>query len=330
MSRAAIRRQRRAANANRTVWLGLLGCLLALSPRAVPADELQPLTLERLFNGPSLFGVAPSTPVWSPNSRHFVFTWNDQGLPRRGLWLAANDGSELRQLDTDPDEAASVREPVWLPDGKTVLTLRGNWLWSTSLVSGDNMALGRVGPGASALSVSPDGARAAYLQDGDLWFFDLEDGTTTAVTDVGLPPLSALGVGRYNRPDREIGPGIWGGPTYAWSPDGRYIAVHYVDRTAMRRVPFPDYLAAETDPNTIRRGYPGDANEARRVGVLDLADRSLKFLPLDAPTANQIVGFDWSRDGVLLVDVASDTAVDRWLYVVVPDAGEPREIWHGR
>ncbi|MEM9209674.1 MAG: S9 family peptidase, partial [Pseudomonadota bacterium] len=239
MTRAAIRRQRRAAKANRTVWLGLLGCLLALSPRAVPADELQPLTLERLFNRPSLFGVAPSMPVWSPDSRHFVFTWNDQGLPRRGLWLAANDGSELRQLDTDPDEAASIRDPAWLPDGKTVLTLRGNRLWSTSLVSGDDMALGRVGPGAYALSVSPDGALAAYLQDGDLWCFDLEDGRTTAVTDVGLPPLSALGVGRYNRPDREIGPGIWGGPTYAWSPDGRYIAVHYVDRTAMRRVPFP-------------------------------------------------------------------------------------------
>ena len=32
--------------------------------------------------------------------------------------------------------------------------------------------------------------------------------------------------------------------------------------------------------------------------------------------------------GTLLLDVASDTAVDRWLYIVQPDDDQPREIWH--
>ncbi len=308
--------------------MALAVLVLAVAMPAL-ADDLPPLGLDRLFATPSLFGVSPSRPVWSPDSRYFAFTWNDKGMPRRGLWVAAQDGDGLRQLDGGADGSASVRSPVWLPDGRTLLSLRGSELWSTSLQSGEDSPLGNVGQGASELSVSPDGTRAAYLKDGDVWLFDLDDKSTSAATEVGIPRLSSLAVGRYNRAEREIGPGIWGGPTYAWSPDGRYIAVHYVDRRTMQKVPFPDYLASETDPNEVRRGYPGDANESRSVGLLDLADGSLRLLEMDDPTGNQVVDFAWSPDGVLLLDVASDTAVDRSLYTVTPADGRRTQIWHG-
>ena len=115
---------------------------------------------------------------------------------------------------------------------------------------------------------------------------------------------------------------------YRWSPDGKTIAVHYVDRRGMRRVPFPDYLADETRPNETRRGYPGDPNEIRRVGLVDVTARSLRLLDLDHPERRQIVDFAWSADGALLIDRASDTAVDRWLLVLEPGARKPRTIWH--
>ena len=191
-----------------------------------------------------------------------------------------------------------------------------------------DIRLAEIGEGAADLSVSPDGGRAAYRVDGDLWLFDIDSREAVRATQVGIPQLSSLQLGRYARPEREIGPGIWGGPTYAWSPDGRYIAVHYVDRRDMRRVPFPDYLAAETDPNHVRRGYPGDPNEFRTVGLLDVGDLDLQLLDLANPTGNQVVGFDWSSEGSLLLDIASDTAVDRWLYTVEPGNRELREIWH--
>jgi dipeptidyl-peptidase-4 len=186
--------------------------------------------------------------------------------------------------------------------------------------------------------VSPDGQSVSYLKNGDLWLFDPGSRQSRALSDIGIGPLSTLRspydsglpTGRYSRPEREIGPGIWGGPTYAWAPDGKTIAVHYVDRRAMRKVPFPNYLAPETDPNETRRGYPGDANESRQVGLLRVADGELTLLDTIDPSAHQIVGFSWSREGVLLLDIASDTAVDRWLYTVDLDSGgpTPREIWH--
>lgn len=295
------------------------------------AADLPPLTLERVFDSPSLFGTPPSAPVWAPDSEHLAFTWNDSGQPQRGLWVVRRDGSGLEQLGGSPGgNTESVREIAWLPDGKALVSLRGDALWLTTL-GGESRRLTDSLAGASDLAVAPGGRHVSWLREGDLWLLELDSGELTGLTNVGIPSISALEAGRYRRPDREIGPGIWGGPTYAWSPDGQFIAVHHVDRRGMRRVPFPDYLAPDdTDPNPVRRGYPGDPNESRTVGLIALDDRELRLLDMNDTTANQVVGFSWSANGALLVDVASDTAVDRWLYTVQPEGGALHEIWHHR
>jgi len=292
------------------------------------ASEPAPVTLDEAFATPKLTGTAPSNPAWSPDSERFAFAWNDRGRPERALWIASKDGVKLERLDPGPAGSASVRDIAWRPDAETILTLRATGLWATAVDDGQTTLVAELGAGASNLTVAPDGSIAAYLRDGDLWFVDLDDQTPVAATDIGIAGLSSLPAGRYSRREREIGPGIWGGPTYAWSPDSRTIAVHYVDRRDMRKVPFPDYLADETDPNYVRRGYPGDPNEFRTVGLVDVAKRQLELLDLDDPTANQVVDFSWSPDGVLLLDLAADTIEDRWLYTVGPGNGELRRIWH--
>ncbi|MDP5071450.1 MAG: prolyl oligopeptidase family serine peptidase, partial [Congregibacter sp.] len=267
-----------------------------------------------------------SAPVWAADSRHFAFTWNDKGLGDRQLWIATADGNELEQL-LSADAQTSVQEFVWRADNTSLVTLRGSELWQSNIEDQSTELLGSVGVGASDLSIAPDDRHIAFLKEGNLWLFDLSKKTARAITDVGIPGLSSLTIGRYNRPEREIGPGIWGGPTYAWSPDSQTIAVHLVNRQGMRKVPFPDYLSPETTPNEIRRGYPGDANESRSVGLITLNDGGLQMLPLEETDARQIIGFSWSSRGVLLLDIASDTAEDRWLYTV--DAKRRlTEVWH--
>jgi len=311
-------------------WLSAGKCLLLAIAGAsqLNASELPPLSLDRLFVTPSLFGTEPSAPVWSADSRYFAFTWNKDGMPQRDLWVSSQDGRELRRPGVQLQASAATREFAWLPDSKKIVSLRGGDLWLTSLNDGQDTLLASIGDGASNLSISPDGSMAAYLQNGDLWLCELATGTVIVATKVGLPGLATLPIGRYSRPEREIGPGIWGGPTYAWSPDGHYIAVHYVDRRHLRKVPFPNYLAAETEPNQVRRGYPGDANEFRTVGLLSVSSRDLRLLELQNPTTNQVVDFAWSPDNVLLLDIASDTAEDRWLYTIKPDSDKLQEIWH--
>jgi len=305
------------------IWL--ITSLLTVMTLTIKAQENY-LTLDDIFASPKLTGTTPSRPVWAPNSKHFAFSWNKPGNPGRLLWVSTNDGNDVRLISKT--KTPSVRDMVWT-DSNTIISLRGNSLWQTTLNQGEDLELMSLETGAHNLSKSPSDYQLAYISNGDLWLVDLITKQNRQLTKVGIASLSTLGKGRYNRPEREIGPGIWSGPTYKWSPDGKTIAFHLVDRLEMRKVPFPNYLDSETNPNEVRRSYPGDPNEIRRIGLLNVENSSIVYLDLPDPSTNQIIDFNWSQKGALLVDVASDNAVERKLYVVAPGETQPREIWSG-
>lgn len=304
-------------------------CVIAglLSAIANPVTSQKgQLSLDDLFADPILTGTTPSSPVWAPNSAHFAFSWSEPGNSSRGLWISTRDGKAVRLIS---DKASAPVSDLTWTDSTTILSLRNNYLWKTSIDRGDDLQYMPVEAGAHDLSISPNGYQAAYLSNGDLWLADLSTKKNRPLTELGIASLSSLPKGRYSRPDREIGPGIWSGPTYKWSPDGKTIAFHLVDRREMRKVPFPDYLASETHPNEVRRGYPGDPNEIRRVGLLDVETGNITYLDLPDPHANQVIDFNWSADGTLLIDTASDTAVERKLFVIAPGESQLQEIWRG-
>ena len=301
----------------------IITALLMAMTSTVKAQESE-LTLDDLFATPKLTGTSPSSPSWAPDSKYLAFSWSEPGKSGRGLWVSTSDGKEVRLVSNMA--SASVRDIVWT-DANTVISLRGNNLWETSLSQEEDIQLTTVMTGAGNLSISPSGNQAAYIRNGDLWLVDLVSKQNSQLTEIGMASLSRLGKGRYSRPEREIGPGIWSGPIYKWSPDGKTIAFHSVNRSEMRKVPFPDYLADETSPNEVRRSYPGDPNEIRRVGLINIESGNIIYLDLPAPYANQVIDFNWSPNSDLLVDTASDNAVERKLFVVASGESQLREIW---
>ena len=306
----------------------IVGCSQQSQEKNTLANKGSALSIDRILSKPSIAGTSPSSPSWSADSQQLAFLWNDSGLARREIWAVKGDGSGLRQITSEVEGKGGVRMFVWAPNAADLIYLRSGDLWHISLASGKGKRLTKTGGNKSNLAVSPNGRYASFLQEGDLWLFDLASNKLTQQTRVGVPSISKVPLGRYNRPDVEIGSYVWGGPTYAWSPDSRTIAVHYVDRRDMRKVPFPYYLGKETNANNIRRGYPGDPNEYRTIGFFNVEDGDLKLLDLPSPTANRIVGFSWSPNGKLLLDQESDSATDRWLHTVDPRDGRLKEIWH--
>jgi dipeptidyl-peptidase 4 len=314
-----------------------------------------PLTVERVAALPSLIGTAPASPLWSPDSRRLAFRWNDAGWPFRDIWMVEADGTGLRRVTdlerTNPAppppagmttealaaQAAArarggVSEIVWLPDSGSLLFVFRGELFRIGVEGGVPEPL-PVGAAVSSVTISPDGGRVAFLRDGDLWMWSIErGGAPIRLTTVGVAGIATVPLGTYNRPDVEIGTGVWGASwmPYTWAPDGRTIAFHLVDRRHIRRVPFPSYLGAETLVNELRRGYPGDENERRALALLRVDTRSVEMIPLDAPGHRSISDFAWSPTGRLLIDQVSDTGAERWLSVVDLANAAPRLVWHDR
>lgn len=333
----------------------LIGMVLGVPSVPAIAQPAAPLTLEQVAMRPSIIGTPPAPPVWSPDSRRLVFAWNDRGLPFRDLWIVAADGSGLRRLTdlerTHPSppppagrstaalaaQAAArgrggVNEYLWLRDNRTLLFTSAGKSFRVDADQGGPIEVDLGGPAAN-LAISPEGAVLAFLRDGDLWTWPLTGGDRPArLTRVAVAGIATVSLGTYNRADVEIGTGIWGASwrPFAWSPDGRTIAVHQVDRRHIRRVPFPSYLGDETVVSELRRGYPGDENERRSLHLLDVATRQLRAITPDATGDRAVSDFQWAPDGRLLIDRVSDGGTERWLSVLDPGAATPRLVWHDR
>jgi dipeptidyl-peptidase-4 len=334
--------------------LTLLVVLVVAPP--LSAQPGAALPIERVAALPSLIGTAPSSPVWAPDSRRLAFLWNDAGWPFRDVWIVAADGSGLHRVTDmqravagpalppdDSTEALAARaaararggvgEVLWSHDGRTLLfTHRGD----AYRIAPDGSGLTAIAAtgGVSDLALSPDGGRLAFIRDGDLWVLDLAaaGAQPDRLTAIGVPGIGTAPVGTYNRAEAEVGTGVWGAdwPPFAWSPDGRTIAFHAVDRRHLRKVPFPYALGRETTVNELRRGYPGDENERRMLGLVQVATRRVEMLPIEAPGARAISDFSWSPSGRLLVDQVTDTGTERWLFVVEPGSTVLAPVWHDR
>ena len=305
----------------------VVATVVAAPARAQPART--PLTIDRITTGRSLIGTTPIAPAWSPTSRHLAFLWNDQGQPQRTLWIIDRDGTTPRQVLAATGDAP-VSDFTWLPDGGTIVFVQGGDLYRAPVTGGAPQRLTTNGGEKSDITISPDGTQIAFLSGGDLYAMPMRTRVPVRLTSVAVAPVGTIPLGTYFRADAEIGSATWGGdaPTYAWSPDSKTIAVHFVDRRAVPTLSIPYFLGSAPVLNRVRRSAPGDVNEVRMIGLLELASRQLRFIGLPDSSRTRIVNFAWSVRGALLIDRATDDEIDRTIHIVEPGQFVLTRIWH--
>jgi dipeptidyl-peptidase-4 len=290
--------------------------------------QAAPLTIESITSTPSLIGTAPASPRWSPTSRELAFLWNEAGGTARSLWIVPRSGTPPRRV-LPAQNRARISDFVWLPAGDSLLFIQENNLWQVAANGGGAQQLTTNGGDRSDLSISPDGTRIGWLSDGDLYVLSRRGGSPVRLTSVSQAPVGTVPLGTYFRRDVEIGSATWGGdaPNYSWSPDSKTIAVHYVDRRGVPTLRMPYYGDSAPSLNVVRRSAPGDANEVRKVGLVDVSGGALTFIELPDSSSTRVVNFAWSPSGTLLIDRESDDAIDRALYLVDAGTTTPRRIW---
>jgi dipeptidyl-peptidase 4 len=278
-----------------------------------------PLTIERITATPSILGVAPASPIWSPDSHALIFLWNDgsSGSTARTLFRIDRDGTAPTRV-LPATNRGGVSDFVWTNAGDSLYFLQDAHIWRVGARGGEPARVTRDSMDRSDLTLSPDGTQLAFLSDGDLYVMSRNAAEVTRVTSLAVAPIGTVPLGTYFRRDVEIGSATWGGeaPAYAWAPDSRTLAVHIVDRRGVPIMAVPWYSKGRATLNQLRRSAPGEANEVRTIALIDRTTKTLRPISLPDSSSTRIVNFAWSRSGTLLIDRESDDAIDRELLLV--------------
>src|SRR5690349_5774970 len=151
----------------------------------------------------------PSDPVWSPDNKRVVFTWDRADI--RNLYVANADGSGAPVALTSFPEGG-VAEAFWSEDGESVYFVHEADLWKVPAAGGESKpAWSKPDPG-NGFVPSPDSKRVAFVRNNradektgpkgsDLIVRWLSDGTESTLAH---DDVSIRGV--------------------IWSPDGKSIA----------------------------------------------------------------------------------------------------------
>ena len=263
----------------------------------------EPLTLERLYQSPSLSGPTPRGLKYSPDGKRVTFL---RGKPddadRLDLWsFDIATGEERLLVDSrllEPEDVELDEAEKALRERKRIAGLSGivSYDWGSPdqilvPIGGDLylVTLTDTGPEPRRLTetdateydarVTPDRQSVSFVRDGAVYAIDLASGQETRLTPLAEPENAiSYGVAEFvaqEEMDRYTG--------YWWSPDARYLAYTRVDESTVDIIPRYDISAGET--TVIEQRYP---RAGRLNAIVDLFVRDME--------TGEAVEVDWRHE----------------------------------
>jgi dipeptidyl-peptidase-4 len=244
---------------------------MILTVSATPATPAasRDLTLERLFESPSLAGPSPRLPKLSPDGRLVTLLRNrPNDKERYDLWAIDAASGQARMLvdskkigsGAEVSEAEKMRRErlriagtkgitdyEWAPDGRSILVPIDGDLYLATL-DGNVRRLTNTPETEIDAKVSETGRYLSYLRNQNFYVMDAATGQERALTKDGGGTLSwgAAEFVAQEEMDRRTG--------YWWSPDDRWIAVARVDESPVHIVTRAAIGADET--KLVEQRYP--------------------------------------------------------------------------
>jgi dipeptidyl-peptidase-4 len=285
--------------------------ILLVALAAVPATA-RDLTLERLFQSPSLSGPVPRQPKLSPDGRLVTLLRNrPDEKDRYDLWAIDSATGQARMLVDSKkvgtggeisEEEKMRRERAriagtkgitayeWAPDGKSILVPIDGDLYLATL-DGNVRRLTETQATEIDPKVSETGRYLSFLRDKNFYVMDAATGQERALTSDGGGTLSWGAAEFVAQEEMSRLTGYW------WSPDDRWIAVARVDESPVKIVTRAAIGAEGT--KLVEQRYPaaGTANAIVDLYLMSPDGSRRVKADLGANPDQYLTRVDWTKDG---------------------------------
>jgi dipeptidyl-peptidase-4 len=306
--------------------------LLAAMP-ATAAD----LTLERLFQSPSLSGPTPRSLKLSPDGRYATLLRNRaEDKDRFDLWAVDTTTGQARMLVDSlklgtgaevSEEEKMRRERLriagtkgitayeWSPDGRSILVPLEGDLYLAGL-DGDARRLTRTAQTELDAQVSRTGRHLSFVRDQNLFVADAVSGGERQLTTDGGGTVSWGSAEFVAQEEMGRTTGHW------WSPDDRFLAVARVDESPVKVVTRAAIGAEGTRLYEQRYPVAGSANALVELHIMSPDGSRRVKADLGGNADIYLARVDWTADGrALLVQRQSRDQKRLDLLRVDPETG---------
>ena len=326
--------------------LVITGLMLARGAAQSTASQSQaagkkPLTIEAIFAEGGLTGRVPENIKWSPDGTKVSFVQRDDAGEHGQLWYADATTGEKKvlvseaklallspPLSTIKDEREKERLSryqvaayVWSPDSKQLLFDSRGQLWLYNVENGTAVQFTSAPEPSQDPKFSSDGSHVSYVRKHNLYVRSLAG-------DKGERQLTK------DKDDNLLNGEVdWVyaeelsvRSNYFWSPDNREIVFLQMDETQVPTYPITDWLP--THPKVDPEKYPkaGDPNPAVRLGVVGADGGKIKWISLTKENDIYIPRFVWVGPGVMWAEVLN-RAQDRMdLYFIDAHSGKSHKV----
>ena len=226
-----------------------------------------------------------------PSQNKTTFITKDQLAPKGGKTIVPRSF----QLSTDGSKALvyTNTKKVWR------FQTRGDY-WLLNLNSGELKQLGKGRPESSLqfAKFSPDGSKAAYVSEHNIYVEDLAAGNIKKLTDdKGTKKLIN---GTFDWVYEEE---FFCRDGFRWSPDGKNIAYWQIDANQIR-----DYYMLNTTDSVYSRVVPveypkvGEPPSPARIGVVDINSAKTTWMDVPGdPAQHYIIRMEWSAPNEIIL-----------------------------
>jgi dipeptidyl-peptidase-4 len=283
-----------------------------LAQLAAPASSAAPvmLTVDRIYNQPSLSGRLSRGIAWSPDGNNLsFFEPNGSGPAAKNDLIAidAASGKKSVLLSAEKLETALPKEEAknsqatglgrhapsqyqWAPSGEALLLES-----STALVWFDlksqtprTLVTGRAELGDP--KISPDGKFVSFIRDHNLWLVGTADGRERAFTTGGTEELRKGELDWVYPEELDISSAYW------WSPDSSSIAYFEMNESRVTQFSMVDFDSFTGEADLQRYPVPSGGNPIVRVLVASVAGGDSRAMDTGADTNIYIARVNWLPD----------------------------------